>query len=452
MLERPDKYIWPSFLIESPNLNQIFTPQLRRVKGNAKFMVKKDIPEVVYIEFGFRGRSITNFLYQHAEHLHKDPVLYEERTTLFEKDSKRLYNSFAYTGSHSSTVISGTLFDVDFVYDFPTDVFLPSSCEELGDDEGWITVRYELFVKVRYLNDKGIEKSFELSCNVKYQGKSNSELVGIERVTTSHKLFKSKLKYYICDPETGRMVENSVLDAHRHTRKLRRVFDEKYKKENIENVSKNVELRIHIGPEKTIDVTSGLDALPIMIELPYVADVEPDFKIFGQSTELGLFEVKAFSFKILHDIHFQCNKFSYNTTIENEIFARKFLVGERPMFDTAFFQYYPERRSYCFYTTLGEMVGLTDPILSYLKDPIMNNVDVNHFRIKNTAVFEITVGNAQQEDQKSGVFQFKFGTVFKCEHSEKGVDSPYKYSGNVRYQMAGYEDDPNRKLLEVRFQ
>ncbi|GMG52100.1 unnamed protein product [Ambrosiozyma monospora] len=450
MLERPDKYIWPSFLIESPNLNQIFTPQFRRVKGNARFQVKKDIPNVVYIEFGFRGRSITNFLYQQAEHLHKDPVLYEERLTLFENDTKRLYNSFAHTGSHSSTVISGTVFDVDFVYDFPTDVFLPSSCEELGDDEGWINVRYELFVRVRYLDDKDVEKPFELSCSVKYQGKSNSELAGSERVTTSHKLFKSKLKYYICDPETGRMIENSVSDAHRHSRKFRRVFDEKYKKENMERVSKNVELRIHIGPD-SIDIASGLDALPIMIELPYVIDVEPDFKVFGQSTELGLFEVKAFSFKVLQGIHFTCNKFSYNTTIENEILSKKFPKGTRPMFDCAFFEYYPERRSYCFYTTLGEMVGLTDPILSLLKYPIMNNIDSNHFKIQNTAVFELTIGNAQQEDEKSGVFRFKFGTIFKCEHPNKEVDSPYKYSGNVRYQMAGYEDDPNRMLSEVRF-
>ncbi|OWB68379.1 hypothetical protein B5S30_g3758 [[Candida] boidinii] len=164
--------------------------------------------------------------------------------------------------------------------------------EKLSLPKSFLNKHYEKYFKLDYQSGN----YFDLDRNLNYLD-SNISL----KDRDSH-CFKKKPRRFILDEGTN-LVESPLNGSHRHTRIIRSMFSDSYKKSNYKNLTKDVDLVLKFKPNSFInnlknsfDITdnfiSQLGVLRIETNSVVNNSLVPDYVINNKSTELGKFHFK----------------------------------------------------------------------------------------------------------------------------------------------------------------
>ncbi|GMF03309.1 unnamed protein product [Ambrosiozyma monospora] len=279
------KAIVPKFEVQHPLETQFFSYDFPKVNGKVQLEVIEPI-NVCSIELGFRGKFETHYRFSNGQVY----IRRSETTPLFEEQTRLLFDSRdSKSSSDSSGLSAGVKFESKFNYDFPIELNLPSSCVKFGDTIkvprlANIDILYQVFIRVTYVSSiLSKKKTMEYTCNLNYQGGSNVVNPYITNCNiSSSETFERKVKDLTVDPETDKLTENKVKDVHTKSRALRQVFNDDYKKENIDEASQSVPLELIIQMGDNFNVASSLMEIPLLIVCP-----NGDNKLFRQFSRNG---------------------------------------------------------------------------------------------------------------------------------------------------------------------
>ncbi|GME77350.1 unnamed protein product [Ambrosiozyma monospora] len=383
------------FKIEYPNPQEMFSQDDTHVTGKMKLEIIHHLNRVLSIDIGFRGYYLTRYTEQVDTN---SSVTYEETTDLFD-ESRRIFEPKEQKNKSSKgcTLPAGESFDMSFAYEFPSDQNLPSSCYRLGkegSERGNVSVCYEVYTCFSYIPSiLGKKKKTYYSSNLKYQGCCDVEHWESTHMSQSSLSFPGKLKIMIPDEEQGVLVKNYMKGAHVHSRLLRSVFDDNYKKGNIDQFAKKSEINVKLSIPQPLYLYSTLDAFSITFELPLNTSLEPDYTYKGQSTKLGFFRVTFMWLKLIQDVKIYCKDYSYKTVKKSPLLQLSDLNVD---LDVANFKFDEANNTYFHTTTLGKLVGDSiSCIISKTDDPIVGDFDVHKvFTNKNTLSLNMEISDA----------------------------------------------------------
>ncbi|OUM53076.1 hypothetical protein BVG19_g2325 [[Candida] boidinii] len=210
---------------------------------------------------------------------------------------------------------------------FPFDeIDLPSSYE-FSSPTWQLSIKYKItvdlqrtesFSKKHYLKSSSFNYQsgnyFDLDRNLNYLN-SNTSL----KDTDSH-CFKKKPRRFILDEGTN-LVESPLNSFHRHTRIIRSMFNDSYKKSNYKNLTKDVELILKFKTNSFIDnlknsfditnnFISQLGVLRIETNSVVNNKLEPDYVINNKSTELGKFHFKYLKMYMINHLNMHCKGYN----------------------------------------------------------------------------------------------------------------------------------------------
>ncbi|OUM53075.1 hypothetical protein BVG19_g2324 [[Candida] boidinii] len=210
---------------------------------------------------------------------------------------------------------------------FPFDEFdLPSSYE-FSSPTWQLSIEYKItvdvqrtqsFSKKHYLKSLSFYYQsgnyFDLDRNLNYLN-SNTSL----KDRDSH-CFKKKPRRFILDEGTN-LVESPLNGSHRHTRIIRSMFSDSYKKSNYKNLTKDVDLVLEFKPDSFIDnLKNSFDITDNFISQLGVLRIEtnsvvnnslvPDYVINNKSTELGKFHFKYLKMYMIDHLNMHCKGYN----------------------------------------------------------------------------------------------------------------------------------------------
>ncbi|GME71522.1 unnamed protein product [Ambrosiozyma monospora] len=434
MFIRRKKHIHPEFEIDYPTANRIFTPDYNRVLGTLHLTVTEPLDSIVSIEVGLRGVCIAKFTETKRVNDSTRKIYHTEVSKIFGK-KKTAYESQTEVGTRQSMLLPGKKFDIPLDFNFPTRVVIPSSVEKFGDDadnRGYVTIAYEAYARVNYVSSFLKRDSFfEYIASLDFQGGSNAHFENAQNCNDlqSENIFRSKLKLLIPDESSGELVASHIREAHRHSRFIRQLFNDHYKKENIVKYTRDVQLRLSLTIPEYFNLTSSLSTFSVTIECPGLSQLEPDFNFKGVSTLLGLFEIESISLKVIQEMTMYCKGHKYQYSRKLPILTQSFTT-DKPKFDIVDFTYDKERQCHYFTTSLGALIGDDTSIIDKLKKPVVGDTDLpGHFRNKNTLAVNIIVCDAQVTDHHTKKFKFHAQTTIDCTLPTPPPDIPPSYPG-----------------------
>ncbi|GME91588.1 unnamed protein product [Ambrosiozyma monospora] len=243
MIVGRQKHIQPEFEINYPTANKIFTPDYNKVLGTLKLTVTEPLDGIVSIEVGLRGSCFAKYI-EIKRIRDANPRIHHSETSKIFGRNKVVYESQTQAGTNVSTLSAGKKFTIPLNFEFPTRVVIPSSFERFGEDldnKGYVTIAYELYARVNYVSSLLKKYSFfEYIASLDFQGGSNAQFQHIRKSQDlqSENIFKSKLKLLVPDETLGELIASNFREAHRHSRFIRQLFNDDYKKANIVKMPK----------------------------------------------------------------------------------------------------------------------------------------------------------------------------------------------------------------------
>ncbi|OUM53074.1 hypothetical protein BVG19_g2323 [[Candida] boidinii] len=374
---------------------------------------------------------------------------------------------------------------------FPFDKFdLPSSYEfssptwhlsvnygltvDLQRPKSFLNKHYEKYFKLDYQSGN----YFNLDRNLNYLD-SNISL----KDRDSH-CFKKKPRRFILDEGTN-LVESPLNGSHRHTRIIRSMFSDSYKKSNYKNLTKDVDLVLEFKPDSFIDnLKNSFDITDNFISQLGVLRIEtnsvvnnslvPDYVINNKSTELGKFHFKYLKIYMIDNLNVRCKAYNSGslqkkTLIDTIVYKRQdetvspqFINGYNNTddlndaksnnysmnttdtlktdsddkdtsisFDVCNFKQDPEREG-CYFTefNIGELLNNSSSSVSFPK-PILSSFNMPKY-FENDVSIEIEIGidSRFKGEESTKIYNLNFGVILtNNSRLPQQVNQKNQYSG-----------------------
>lgn len=218
----------------------------------------------------------------------------------------------------------------NFEFEFPDDVYLPSSCANFGNIDGDISFSYELYVEIykygKILTTRS-KKYSSFRMPVTFQSgmdpllpKSITNLNYIQSHT-----FQDKVKKFYYDEVTKALIPSSLNKNHTKTKFIRQLWNTNYKSTNYRQFTKSLPISLDFSLRSAIDLSlpfSSQISLALFSDLKSVgisSNKSKDFVFNGQSTNLGLFKVESLTVETWNKLRLQCYHYAMRETMRNEV-------------------------------------------------------------------------------------------------------------------------------------
>ncbi|GME81996.1 unnamed protein product [Ambrosiozyma monospora] len=195
--------------------NKFFTTQLSQVNGEVSLKFLKETNNVVSIDIGLKGDVRTRL---RGSEMDNTGAIYDDDKTRIDVLFNQSLNMFEFDENDVSKPCfnKGYIMETPFEFEFPVnEMSLPSSCEMLGpskfevrqDRIASLTVRYEFYVRVKYVGKITKElKVYDVLVPLMFQGDSLNPL-RVKPISEDTQLFMNKLKIYT-PQDDGRAIKN----------------------------------------------------------------------------------------------------------------------------------------------------------------------------------------------------------------------------------------------------
>lgn len=423
--------------------NHIYRSDAPNVQGTVSIKGKNEISEVISINVGLKGYVHNYYLYVY--HIYnRTRRRRQRRIKAFTADHELFDQRIKLADNEMATISQGIEYlSKDIHFCFPTNLDLPSSCHKLGhvgDNEGYSSVIYQLYVEVvtrgRIIGESTSKSVFE----VKYQGSREEPVNDIESIESVDQLYKKKLKKQIYDQDQKSMVPTPLEDSHRHTRKIRQIWNSNYSDDTYNDLAQDVSLKCSFIFKNNFNLALPLNEL---LRLRFTVPMKDpsNFQVTGNSTGLGEFVIKELHLKLKHHVRLKVDRFMYDTVIKKDLFIIKIPDGGYKIDVTEFI---PSKTDATFNldVSMEDILGRksTISLMDELVEPVTCDYTIAAFSQALTQLrFSLHVGTSQQNDDhihkfkvdtEATVTYFKHLPAYQNEHisegsSEKADPPPY---------------------------
>lgn len=303
--------------------NRIFRGDAPNVAGNLVIKAKKPIRGIVGMEFGFKG-EIENF-YRHVYVTYSFTMSGAITKVQEHRATRLLFNQKDDLELKGKTELLPTDPPIEkaFNFYFPSDLNLPSSCQSLGrsgDNQGNTTIRYYLYVNIKTKGKIFGDQEYLFPFIVQYQGTSDSFGRDIDKIADQTQIFKYKLKRQIWDESQKQMIPNPIAVAHKHTRGIRQLWNQNYRKTAFDKLARDVPLKCQFIYRENFNLAEPLnDLLKLRFSIPMLKG--DWYSANGESTGLGEFVIKELHLKLLHKIILKADYFIYRTMTCDDLYV-----------------------------------------------------------------------------------------------------------------------------------
>ncbi|VEU19735.1 DEKNAAC100340 [Brettanomyces naardenensis] len=414
------RYFEPHFELEYHTPTHVFRNDSPNVQGTVTLKVLKPLKNVSCIQVGFHGQihnyyrhvyltyglSMSGAITKVKEHT-EDRVLFDEKENLDYDTPVDMLPTDEPIERH-------------FGFSFPSHELLPSSVHKLGgdgDNQGYTSVSYYLYVKVIYKGDIFHTGEIVYTFPVLYQGYSDAYAQDALKSIRTEQTFKAKLKRQIFDSESGGMIPNPIDKPRKLTRGIRQLWNQNYKSDAYVNLAQDVSLLCDFIFNENFNLSMPLDKL-LRLRFATPANGNDEFQgklptigseyvVDGRSTGLGEFVIKELDVQLLHQLAIRTDYFLYRTRILKDLYSVK-PKDSGFKIDFKDFQYDSRSNSWYLDVHLSDLMGKTStiPLIDELVRPVMCSYDLESFLHIVTALrFKLKVGNGEIDQGKTLTFE-----------------------------------------------
>lgn len=203
---------------------------------------------------------------------------------------------------------SGEKIDCKFQVEFPQNKVLPSTvCCFDDDDYGDILAHYDLDFKIERQGSHDNSKTYaSYRKPIQFQSGVNFTELNDIKILEYHNniLIKNKIKKFSYDERSKALIPTSINNPHLKTKNLRQLWDDRYKTNNLTDLMSTIPLTVSFAIPKILDLkTSFVNQIQIsissnLLENGFNSNDSVEFKLNGQSTKLGYFEIKKLKIRL----------------------------------------------------------------------------------------------------------------------------------------------------------
>lgn len=450
-----------SFTINLTNIpkDNKYSPFDPIVKGNLSVKFEKQVQKIYSITYGLIG---TVFATTREDRILGQDLLFTSSSNFY-KDSRNIIldeqhrNLFNHKGLKLFTYGPNAKLETDFEFEFPDDVYLPSSCTGLCEFDGSLGIYYAINVTVfKYKGFLTKKPQIYLSSStpIIYQSgilKSNPTKPMINFFNSV--IFKNKVKKFYFDGNHNALIPCPLDRSHSRSKFMRKIWDSNYRTVNYNIMTKSIPLCLYMGLNSYFNLTQPIIdqfSVKLVSDLKSVgidSNRSTDFVFNGQSTNLGVFHINSLSVRLLYEIDIKCFLAEVVLYCRQYMFKVKF---NKLIVDVKDFKYDATENIYKCEITPDELQEVADMDLgkclmdilgqkTVISTGSINNLFENKSRFE--YIWEVTDG---MHDKKLIVFHSKVIPEFLMDPCKDG-----KKAKNYCSSIPSYFDDKN---VEIEFE
>lgn len=260
----------------------------------------------------------------------------------------------------------------DYEFDFPNGVYLPSSYSNFGNINGEVSIFYKVFVHVYRVGGLITKKpkiytSFTIP--ILYQSGQDPLANRIDQTLNYDQsmIFDNKVKKFYYDQETNALIPTSMNKNHKKTKFIRKLWNNDYKNENYNNMTKSLPLSVDFSVRSVFNLHEPFSSqfvLTLLTDLNSVgieSNQSTDFVFNGQSTNLGLFQIESLLVEAVYNSIVRCYEYVFKIHEESTLLKIKF---KDLKFDVKDFQYDKFNQMYKMEIPIEELTKCSDTNLN----------------------------------------------------------------------------------------
>lgn len=219
-------------------------------------------------------------------------------------------------GYRTFTIPAGDTILGDFIFQIPNNCYFPSTYSGLNSC-GSFEITYRLYVKIYKIGKLLVKKPKLLNSSIllfKYQSGKDSNISYSNNLLNykSSQTFDHKVKKFYFDNEKHALIPTSIKENHRRTRFIRKLWNDDYKNENYNQITKSIPLKLDFSINSLFNIKSPvIDQLNLILSsdlnsIGIDSNQTTDFVFNGQSTHLGYFKIDSFSIILTYNTVVKC--------------------------------------------------------------------------------------------------------------------------------------------------
>lgn len=230
---------------------------------------------------------------------------------------------------------AGDEYTADFELEFPDAVYLPSSLQSWNPLHAYLSISYDIYVEVFKVG--GLFSKKPKICNTRrmpvlFQSGKDPHLIKTnnELFYNKQSLYENKVKKFYFDEDTKALIPTALHNNHTKSRFIRKLWNDNYKKENYNRMTKSMNLELDFSTKSTLNLSEPLSSqfhVSLTCDLKSLgmeSNQSTDFVLNGQSTHLGVFQIKSLQILALCHITAQCQQYVIKDTRAETLCSIKF--------------------------------------------------------------------------------------------------------------------------------